>query len=50
MAAHGHDFKITQSAKDWVGRSIPRFEDAALLTNPRNSCTPIETYRVAETP
>ena len=31
MAAHGDDLKETQGAKDWVGRSIPRFEDAALL-------------------
>ena len=32
MAAHGDDLKVTQGVKDWVGRSIPRFEDAALLT------------------
>jgi len=32
MAAESDDLKTPIDAKGWVGRSIPRFEDAALLT------------------
>jgi len=31
MAADHRDFDTKPGAKDWVGRSIPRFEDASLL-------------------
>src|ERR1700728_5131695 len=31
MAAKGDGAETVPSAKSWVGRSIPRFEDAALL-------------------
>ena len=32
MTADREDAAITDGATGWVGRSIPRFEDAALLT------------------
>jgi 2-furoyl-CoA dehydrogenase large subunit len=32
IAAHREDLEIAAGVKGWVGRSIPRFEDAALLT------------------
>ena len=32
MTADREDAAITDGAAGWVGRSIPRFEDAALLT------------------
>jgi 2-furoyl-CoA dehydrogenase large subunit len=32
MAANKEKTTTAQDAKGWVGRSIPRFEDAALLT------------------